>query len=179
MNKKKGEETKEATKEKARLGVKRSPASGFGESKMTIEQQTIEMAESFLTRAGHELEDARTHHSNLHYAESITSSEQCIELSLKAVFLLLEEEYPKRHYFTDDEAEKLLQRVPKELEYYDFPRLFLFSKLWSTFHTVAKYGDEKLGIGAEKLFKKEEADLALHHADKCLLAGKRLYNYIK
>ncbi len=146
---------------------------------MVIEQQAIAMAESFLTRARHELEDAKSHHSSLHYAESITSSGQCIEFSLKAVFLLLEEEYPKRHSFTDDEAEKLLQRVPKELEYYDFPRLFLFSKLWSNFHTLAKYGDEKLGIGAEKLFKKEEADLALHHANKCLQAGERLRSHIK
>ncbi|MCL0087164.1 hypothetical protein M1O24_00075 [Dehalococcoidia bacterium] len=44
---------------------------------------------------------------------------------------------------------------------------------------MAKYGNEKLATGAEKLFKKEEADLALHHADKCLVAGERLASYIK
>ncbi|MCL0053059.1 HEPN domain-containing protein [Dehalococcoidales bacterium] len=50
-------------------------------------------------------------------AEAISAAGQCIELSLKAAFLLLGEEYPKRHYFTDDEAENLLQKGPKELEY--------------------------------------------------------------
>ncbi|MCL0087163.1 HEPN domain-containing protein [Dehalococcoidia bacterium] len=94
---------------------------------MTIEQQAIEMAESFLNRARHELSSAKSCLEAWHYAESISSAQQCIELSLKAIFLLLGEKYPRRHYFTDDEAEKLLQKVPKELRCYEFPRtVYLF-----------------------------------------------------
>lgn len=146
---------------------------------MAIEEQAMAMAESFLTRAQHKLGSARSDSENLCYAETVSSAEECIELTLKAIFLLLGEKYSKKHWFTDDEAEKLLQKVPKELEHHDFPRLFLFSKFWSNFHILAKYGDEKLALGAEKLFKKEEADLALYHAQKCLNAGERLRSYIK
>jgi hypothetical protein len=37
------------------------------------------------------------------------------------------------------------------------PRLFLYSKFWGAFYETAKSGDERLGVGPEKLFRKEEA----------------------
>ena len=36
-----------------------------------------------------------------------------------------------------------------------------------------------LGVGPEKLFEKEEAELALKHADKCYNVASVLKNYIE
>jgi hypothetical protein len=61
----------------------------------------------------------------------------------------------------------------------EFPKLYLYLKFWSTFYTVAKYGLEKIGVGPEKLFGKEEAELALKHADKCYYAASVLKSYVE
>ena len=90
---------------------------------------------------------------------------------MKAMFLLLRAEYPRRHWFKDEEFEVLLDKVPEKLQHLDFPRLFLYSKFWSGFYETAKYGDEKLGVGPEKLFRREEAELALRHARGMLAGG--------
>jgi len=67
------------------------------------------------------------------------------------MFLLLTAEYPKKHRFRDEEFEALFEKVLKKLRYLDFPRLFLYSKFWSSFYETAKYGDERLGVGPEKM----------------------------
>jgi len=137
------------------------------------------MAESFLKRASNKLNEARSSLENHYYAESVSASQECIELSVKAIFLLLQEEYPKRHEFEEEEFEAILKKIPEKLKYLGFPKLYLYSKFWSTFYTVAKYGLEKIGVGPEKLFEKEEAELALKHADKCYYAASMLKNYIE
>jgi HEPN domain-containing protein len=144
-------------------------------------KKTIKMAESFLKRAWNKLDEAKNQLKSYRYPESLSASQECIEMSIKGIFLLLQEKYPKKHEFEEEEFVALLEKVPKnpEFEYLNFPQLYLFSKFWSNFYTVAKYGYEKLGIGPEKLFEKEEAELALKHADKCLHAANRLENYLK
>lgn len=132
------------------------------------------MAESFLRRAYNKLDEARDHLSKFNYPESISASQECIELSIKSIFLLLQKQYPKTHEFSDDEFAKLLERIPKGVEWRNFPRLFLISKFWSSFYTVAKYGYEKFAVGPEKLFKDDEAKLAIKHADDCYYAADHL-----
>lgn len=146
---------------------------------MTVPEKSLSMAESFLKRASKKLGEAEGHLKQLNYPESISSSQECIELSVKAMFLLLTSEYPKRHTFKDEEFEELFKRIPEKLRYLDFPRLFLYSKFWGTFYETAKYGDERLGVGPEKLFGKEEAELALKHARECRYAAEVLLNYVK
>jgi HEPN domain-containing protein len=144
-----------------------------------MERKTIEMAESYLRRAWNKLDEAEEHLKKYHYSESISASQECIELSIKAVFLLLQEEYIKKHEFKEEEFEALLKKVPEKLKYLEFPKLFLYSKFWSSFYTVAKYGLEKIGVGADKLFGEEEAKLALKHANKCRYAASQLKSYIQ
>jgi HEPN domain-containing protein len=146
---------------------------------MAISEKSLHMAESFLSRASHKIDEAEEHLKWMRYPESISSSQECIELSIKAMFLLLTADYPKRHIFKDEEFEALFEKVPKELSYLEFPRLFLCSKFWSSLYEVAKYGDERLGVGPEKLFGKEEAELALTHAKKCWSATQTLLSYVK
>jgi hypothetical protein len=65
----------------------------------------------------------------------------------------------------------VIEKAPKELkDMHNFPRLLLTTKFWSQFYTTAKYGNQKLGIGPEILFKEQEAKLALQHADECYYA---------
>lgn len=92
--------------------------------------------------------------------------------------MLLKGEYPRRHGF-EEEFEAILEKVPDKLKHLDFPKLYLYSEFWSKFYTVAKYGLEKIGIGADKLFDKEEAELALKHAKACKNAAMLLKSYIK
>ena len=143
------------------------------------EHKNLEMAESFLKRAWNKLSEAKEHLKRCNYPESISASQECIELSIKAVFMLLQKEYPKKHEFKEEEFEEILKKIPDKLRYLDFHKLYLYSKFWLSFYTVAKYGLEKLGIGPEKLFEREEAELALKHAEKCESAASQLKNYIK
>ena len=141
--------------------------------------KSIDMAESFLKRASNKLEEARLELKNWHHAESISASQECIELSMKATFLLLTESYPRKHEFKDEEFEPLLDKIPDDLKYLSFPRLYLLHKLWAGFYGVAKYGYERFGVGPEKLFRKEEAELAIKHAEDCKRASDGLLNRIK
>ena len=146
---------------------------------MAEQAKNIEMAESFLKRAGHKLDEAKGYLESYHYPESISASQECIEFSIKAIFMLLQEEYPRRHEFNEEEFEAILKKIPDKLKYLDFHKLYLYSKFWLSFYTVAKYGLEKIGVGPEKLFEKEEAELALKHADKCYYGASQLRNYMK
>ncbi|TDA42286.1 MAG: hypothetical protein DSO07_00155 [Thermoproteota archaeon] len=138
-------------------------------------KKSLSMAESFLEIGGHKLDEAREHLKMSHYAESVYSSQECIELSVKAIFLLFQEKYPKRHEFKEEEFERILSRIPDDLKYLELHKVYLYSRFWSQFRTVAKYGFEKLGIGADKLFEREEAELAIKHAEKCRNAAWDLF----
>jgi HEPN domain-containing protein len=105
------------------------------------------------------LNEAGEHLKNFNYSESISASQECIELSVKAIFLLFQKEYPRKHEFREEEFEDILKMIPAKLKYLDIAKVYLYSKFWLQFYTVAKYGLEKLGIGADKLFGKEEANL--------------------
>jgi len=144
-----------------------------------MNEKSIEMAESYLNRSWHKLAEAKVHLKGLHYPESISASQECIELSIKAIFLFLQEKYPYKHEFKEEEFEAILRKIPERFKYLEFSKFYLYTKFWSNFYTVAKYGLEKLGVGPEKLFGKEEAELALKHADKCKSAASQLKSYVK
>lgn len=137
------------------------------------------LAESYLRRAWNKYVEAEDHLRKINYAESISASQECIEFSIKAIFLLLESQHSKSHEFREEEFEQILRKIPEKLRNLEFPKLYLYSKFWSAFYTVAKYGLEKIGVGPEKLFEKEEAELALRHARDCRNATSQLENYLK
>jgi HEPN domain-containing protein len=143
------------------------------------EEKFMNIIESFLHRARNKLDEAREHLKKFNYSESVSASQECIELSVKAIFLLFQEKYPRKHEFTEEEFERILKMIPAQLKYVDFPKVYLYSKFWSQFYTIAKYGLEKLGVGADKLFEKEEAELALKHAERCEFAAGQLLSYKK
>jgi HEPN domain-containing protein len=135
------------------------------------------VVEGFVERARVKLDEAQKHQEIFHYAEAISAAQECIELSAKATFLLLRGDYPKTHEFTEEQFEQLLRGIPEHLEYHNFPRLYLLHRFWSGFYTVAKYGYEKLSVPAKDLFKKDEAALAIKHADEWYYAARALMDW--
>ncbi len=146
---------------------------------MNDEAKEIVIAQGWLERANNKITEAKEHMKYYHYSESISASQECIELSIKSIFILIQKCYPKRHEFKEEEFELILNNIPKKLQNLDLPKLYLYSKFWSEFYTVAKYGLEKIATPAQKLFEKEEAELAIKHADKCYWAAFQLNNYTK
>jgi HEPN domain-containing protein len=141
--------------------------------------ENISLARSWLIRSKNKFDEGETLIQKWSYAEAISSFQECIELSLKAIFLFLTDKYPKSHEFKDKEFKEILNKVPKSLKHLESHKLFLYSMFWANFYTISKYGLENFGIGAEKLFAKEEAELAKKHAYKCLSAAQQLGNYLE
>ena len=82
----------------------------------------ITLLESYLRRALNKLDEAKYHLEKYHFPESISASQEAIELSVKAIFLLHGEEYSRKHKFKEEEFSKLLESAPK-----DVARVFLLS----------------------------------------------------
>lgn len=157
------------------LGVKEM----LKEDNMSDTTKINELAESYVKRAWNKCNEAEESLKRIHYAESVSASQECIELSLKAIFLLLEAKHSKRHQFSEGDFERIIEKIPEKLRHLELPKLYLYSRFWSSFYTTAKYGLGKIGVGPEKLFEKEEADLALKHAQDCRNAASQLENYLK
>jgi HEPN domain-containing protein len=133
-------------------------------------------AESWLKRANNKLDEARNQlQQKFNYAESVSASQECIELSIKAIFSVAGIEFTKEHKIKEEEFKKLLEKIPDDLKnIYNYPRIYLLSEFWTYFYTTAKYGLEKLKIGSDKLFTDKEANIALEHAEECYNASNGL-----
>jgi HEPN domain-containing protein len=142
-------------------------------------QEPFDMGESYYTRSNHMLEQARSQLEKARYAESISASQETIELATKAIFLFFQQDYSKSHEFKEEEFIKVLEKIPEELKFRNFPRLFLINRFWSGFYLVAKYGNERLGIGPDKLFTGDEAKLALKHAEECNSAAYQVLDWVR
>ena len=78
--------------------------------------------------------------------------------------------------FNEEKFEAILKKIPEKLKHLDFHKLYLYSKFWLSFYTVAKY---ERGSWTEKLFEKEEAELALKHVRRCYEGANQLKNYME
>jgi HEPN domain-containing protein len=148
---------------------------------MVIKMSEFGQAESWLRRASHKLEEAEVQlNQKYNYSESVSASQECIELSIKAIFSIAGVEFTKEHKIKEEEFKNLLDKIPQNLNnIYNYPRIYLLSEFWSNFYITAKYGLEKLKIGSDKIFKKEEADLALKHARECYNASRAFYDKLR
>lgn len=126
-----------------------------------------QLALSWLKRAQRLHEFSQQHYRLHHFAEAISASQECIELSVKALCITILHAYPKQHDITDTEARNLVMHAPHLIKD-SVPKLFLYVRFWRGFYALAKYGHEGLLVGPEKLFGSAEADLAYQHAKDCL-----------
>ncbi len=138
----------------------------------------FEMARQYIQTAREEYDSGCKDLESFRYAKSIRSFQICIEQSLKAVHLILEVEYQRKHSQKEPQFKKLIESVPSKLSHINFPRLFVISKLWSTFYTIAKYGLQDIEVGPHRIFSEKEANLAKEHAWEWYLAGTDTYEWI-
>lgn len=135
----------------------------------------VELAKSYLRRASKKLDEAKRHAQTYdEWPEVISSSQECMEFSIKAIFLLALQEHRKGHGFSVDDLLPVFKEMPSEKQKPKFWRLALISTFWQRLYVLAKYGYEHLGVGPEKIFGKDEGQLAMKHASECYDAAKGL-----
>ncbi|HID30625.1 MAG TPA: HEPN domain-containing protein [Desulfobacterales bacterium] len=132
------------------------------------------MVQGYLETARNSKKDAKQHLKELRFSDSVRASRMCIELSVKSMYILLEVEFKRDHRLDEAEYKQLMEKIPQNLSYVNFPRVFLFANFWAEFYTKAKYGLETLQVPPTKLFEKQEAELALEHAKECYYAADQL-----
>jgi len=132
------------------------------------------LLDGFKERARKKLNEAEEYFNHLNYPESISASQECMELSAKAAFLLTAEKYPRRHEFKDEEIGSILEKIPEGAKHINFLKLFMEYDFWRTRYTLAKYGNEKLNASPKEFFDKQDAELAKQRAHEWYIALQTL-----
>lgn len=146
-------------------------------------------AENFLNQSKEELKKSN-------YSDSIFASINCIEFSIKSIYLFYGYEFPKIHKVELEIGDEkkinkkfkiAIKNLEAILEKEKFPshisrdriiRAFFYFKFWGEFYTLVKYGSKTFWMGPEKLFGEKEANLALNHADECRLLAYHIKDYL-
>ena len=153
---------------------------------MTNKRTTIE---GWIDKAWNQLQAAKEHaKSSTQYSEAIQAAQQCVELSVKSVLSFLDVPFPLSHGWEQDKkqfaaiAEQIQKKqlIDKLTAQYinhivNLPRLLFLVNFWAQFYTTAKYGFEAGYLASAKdLFKREDADLAIRHAEECYQAASHI-----
>lgn len=145
------------------------------------------MIEGWIDKASIQLQTAKNHlKSYYRYSESIEASQECVELSVKSILSMLNIEFPLNHGWNRKELSDIAKQIQKRrilekltTQNLDFslclPRLLFLVNFWAQFYLTAKYGFETEHLApAQDLFKKQEAELAVKHAEECYRAVSTL-----
>jgi len=147
-------------------------------------ENLVKKAGNLLSRSEEELKGYFPSYSNI-----IANCQTAIELSAKAVFKIMGLDFPKEHQLLFERGKKgdEVKKVTKELLSKEFPKYFIYKKelprlifltyFWHRFYTIAKYGIDELDIPPDKLFKKEDAELAIEHAKFCVRIADNLLTH--
>jgi HEPN domain-containing protein len=122
----------------------------------------LDIAEAMLQQARDRLITAERAKADGNYSYTVRSSQECVELSLKAALRAVGIEYPKKH----DVSRVLLRmrtRFPAEFAVEDFART---SRELVGLREPAMYGDEIRMISSTALFRREQAEEVLEKARK-------------
>lgn len=120
--------------------------------------------EDIRMRAERALNDARDALEAYDYPTCICRAQESFELFIKAILITFKETYPRKH----DVSEVLIKisdKLPNWLRE-KLGRIKIASKLLTNWKDPAKYGDEKLGLSSQRIFKDLEAKLALQYAEE-------------
>jgi len=132
--------------------------------------KTTHMASSMLQQAELRLKAAAMGIKSKGYAYAVRSSQECVELSLKAALRLVGVEYPKKH----DVSRVLLlakKRFPNWFRVENFAKV---SRALAEMREPAMYGDELRFVPSTELFTSEHAAKALTEANEVYRACSRL-----
>lgn len=132
----------------------------------------IKIAQSYLKQAGARLSDAEDAYQEGNHPYAVRLSQECVELSLKAVLKAVGIEYPKIH----DVSDVLLsvkQRFPEwfqqELGYLSESSKILVKKREASF-----YGGEEAFLSPDEVVGEEDAKDAVERAEKSFTVCRKL-----
>jgi HEPN domain-containing protein len=145
-----------------------------------MDKNKRKMAEGWFDKASNRLTSAKEHSkSHYTYSEAIQEAQESIELSVKSMLLLLDIGFSRSHDWNPNKEEfakiaeqiqkrQLQEKIGGEYPTINLPRLLFLMFFWGQFYLVAKYGLEAGNLAAAKeLFEKQEAELAVQHAEEC------------
>ncbi len=151
----------------------------------------LKIIDGWIEKAYNHIQSARENSKSYYkYSETIELSQECIELSVKSILLIFDINFPKKHGWEQNTKEfnNIVDQIQKKqlkgkleeanLNYLiPLPRFIFLLNFWAKFYSIAKYGySNGFFSSARDLFKKEEAELALNHAEECYSAASRLRN---
>jgi HEPN domain-containing protein len=150
-----------------------------------MDRNKRKLAEGWLDTASTQLDTARQHvKTRVYYPEAVQAAQQCVELSVKAILVFLEIDFQKSHGWDKEKLTKiaeqirdreLMQKLQHQHVYMKLPRLLFLANFWEQFYLLAKYGMEAGHLAtARELFEKEDAELAVQHAQDCYHAATHL-----
>ena len=150
-------------------------------SHLDYARNLINKAKNLFSKSEEELKGLFPSYSNI-----IANCQTAIELSAKAIFKIMNLDFPKDHQLLFERGKKgeEVKRVTKELLLKEFPKYFVYKEelprlifltyFWHRFYTIAKYGLAELNVPPDKLFRKEDAELAINHAKRCVNVADNL-----
>ena len=135
------------------------------------DMKSVEVAKSLLNQSIRRIETAERELRDGSLAYSIRSSQEAVELGLKAALRLLGIEYPKKH----DVSPVLIKFRDRFPQWFPVDKLAGISRKLAEKREPAMYGDELSMTPADLLFNKSEAEESLEMAKETLEAVKKLF----
>ncbi len=132
--------------------------------------KNTQIAQSLLNQAARRLETAERELKSGSLAYSVRSSQEAVELGLKAALRLIGIEYPKKH----DVSTVLIRFRDKFPPWFPIGELATISRKLSEKRELAMYGDELSMTPADQLFDRSDAEEALVLAKKTYENVKKL-----
>lgn len=136
----------------------------------------VKIARSYIKQAGARLNDAHDAYEEENYPYAVRLSQECVELSLKAVLKVVGIEYPKVHDVSDV-FPSVTQRFPEwfqaELDYLSESSKILVKKRELSF-----YGGEDAFLSPDEVIGEADAKDAVERAEKAYNLCKKLIEEI-
>ena len=145
--------------------------------------------EGWIDKASNQLQVAKELSKSFYRcSEAVEAAQECVELSVKSVLSLLGIQFSLSHGWEQDKKQftAIAEQIQKKqlidkltAQYFNhivnLPRLLFQVNFWAQVYITAKYGFEAEYLApAKDLFKKEEAELAVQHAQECYQAASHL-----
>jgi len=132
----------------------------------------IKLAESYLRQAEARLRNAEEAHAERNYPYAVRLSQECVELSLKAVLKAVGIEYPKVH----DVSDVLMEVKSRFPDWFQTEVGFLSesSRILVKKREPSLYGGEEAFLSPEDIINDDDAEDATARAKKTFSLCKRL-----
>jgi HEPN domain-containing protein len=132
------------------------------------------MAEDYLAESASILSEARAAKDMGRHHRAIRLSQECLELTLKAILRSVGVEYPKEHDVSDA-IEENLELFPDWFRSVT-PKLEEGSTWLSERRGISMYGDEIAGKPASQLFTGEDSAKAVEYSERAIDVARRLFD---